>query len=67
MRTISLNSLKLTEKEAIIGRQILKEIKERLGFLINVGLDYLTLSRSAGTLSGANHRESGWLRRSVPV
>ena len=46
------DSLKLTEKEAIIGRQILKEIKERLGFLINVGLDYLTLSRSAGTLSG---------------
>ena len=35
-----------------IARAILKEIRERLGFLINVGLDYLTLSRSAGTLSG---------------
>ncbi|MBR3785145.1 MAG: excinuclease ABC subunit UvrA [Firmicutes bacterium] len=44
--------LELTEKEQIIGRQIIKEIKERLMFLINVGLDYLTLSRSAGTLSG---------------
>jgi len=46
------DSLQLTEKEQIIGRQIIKEIKERLNFLINVGLDYLTLSRSAGTLSG---------------
>lgn len=46
------NSLKLTEKENTIGSQILKEINERLGFLENVGLDYLTLSRSAGTLSG---------------
>ena len=43
---------KLSEKEAIIARHILKEINERLGFLVNVGLDYLTLSRSAGTLSG---------------
>ena len=47
-----IDSLELTEKEQIIGRQIIKEIKERLKFLINVGLDYLTLSRSAGTLSG---------------
>jgi len=45
-------SLTLTEKEEIIARQILKEINERLGFLINVGLNYLTLSRSAGSLSG---------------
>ncbi|NLL19103.1 MAG: excinuclease ABC subunit UvrA [Clostridia bacterium] len=44
--------LELTEREAMIARQILKEIKARLGFLVNVGLDYLTLSRSAGTLSG---------------
>ncbi len=44
--------LKLTEKESIIGDQILKEIKERLNFLKNVGLDYLTMSRMAGTLSG---------------
>ncbi|MDD3599980.1 MAG: excinuclease ABC subunit UvrA, partial [Firmicutes bacterium] len=42
----------LTEKESIIARQILKEIRGRLGFLANVGLDYLTLDREAGTLSG---------------
>ena len=42
----------LTEKERQIANLILREIKERLGFLINVGLDYLTLSRAAGTLSG---------------
>ncbi len=47
-----IDKLELTEKEQIIGRQIIKEIKARLGFLINVGLDYLTLSRAAGTLSG---------------
>lgn len=46
------NNLKLTEKQQIIGEQILKEIKERLNFLADVGLDYLTLSRTAGTLSG---------------
>lgn len=44
--------LKLTQKEEIIATQIVKEIKSRLGFLVDVGLDYLTLSRSAGTLSG---------------
>ncbi|MCF6138707.1 excinuclease ABC subunit UvrA [Pseudalkalibacillus berkeleyi] len=46
------NDLELTEKELQIGRLILREINDRLGFLVNVGLDYLTLSRSAGTLSG---------------
>jgi len=45
-------SLELGEKDAMIAEQILKEILERLGFLENVGLSYLTLSRSAGTLSG---------------
>lgn len=47
-----INSLKLTEKEMIIAEQIIKELNSRLQFLIDVGLDYLTLSRSAGTLSG---------------
>jgi excinuclease ABC subunit A len=42
----------LTEREQAIARLVLKEINERLGFLINVGLDYLTLDRTAGTLSG---------------
>jgi excinuclease ABC subunit A len=45
-------SLELTEKEQTIARQILREISARLGFLRDVGLEYLTLSRSAGTLSG---------------
>lgn len=45
-------NLKLTSKEEIIAKQILKEIKERLRFLEDVGLKYLTLSRMAGTLSG---------------
>ena len=45
-------SLTLSESEQIIATPILKEIKARLNFLINVGLDYLTLSRSASTLSG---------------
>ncbi|TLY22021.1 MAG: excinuclease ABC subunit A [Nitrospirae bacterium] len=44
--------LKLTEREQFIAHRILKEIRERLGFLINVGLDYLTLDRAAATLSG---------------
>jgi excinuclease ABC subunit A len=43
---------KLTDKQNDIARRILKEINERLGFLENVGLDYLTLSRNSGTLSG---------------
>ena len=45
-------NLNLTERQQFISRQIIKEIRERLGFLKNVGLDYLNLSRSAGTLSG---------------
>jgi excinuclease ABC subunit A len=46
------DDLTLTEREAAIARRVLKEIRERLGFLMNVGLDYLTLDRAAGTLSG---------------
>ncbi|MYC26667.1 MAG: excinuclease ABC subunit A [Nitrospira sp. SB0662_bin_26] len=44
--------LELNERERMIGRRILKEIRERLEFLLNVGLDYLTLDRAAATLSG---------------
>ncbi len=46
------NSLTLTESEAKIAKEVLKEIKARLHFLISVGLDYLNLARTAGTLSG---------------
>ncbi|NEX77438.1 excinuclease ABC subunit UvrA [Bacillus thermocopriae] len=46
------SNLQLSEKEEKIAKLILREIKERLGFLVNVGLDYLNLSRTAGTLSG---------------
>ncbi len=46
------SNIPLTEKEAIIAQRILKEIRERLGFMVNVGLDYITLDRTASTLSG---------------
>ncbi|HUU29494.1 MAG TPA: excinuclease ABC subunit UvrA [archaeon] len=44
--------IKLEERQRLIGHQVLKEIRERLGFMIDVGLDYLTLERSADSLSG---------------
>ncbi|MBO5434158.1 MAG: excinuclease ABC subunit UvrA [Clostridia bacterium] len=47
-----IEELDLSEKDKLIGKQIIKEIRSRLSFLCNVGLDYLTLSRSSGTLSG---------------
>lgn len=47
-----MNSLQLSERELIIAKQVIKEIKARLQFLLDVGLDYLTLARSSGTLSG---------------
>ena len=47
-----INSIEFSEKDRIISDQIIKEIKSRLQFLVNVGLDYLNLSRSSGTLSG---------------
>lgn len=56
--------LKLNKQETQIAHQILKEINQRLQFLINVGLDYLTLSRTAGTLSGEKRSASGWPRKS---
>src|SRR5437667_9182498 len=46
------DSLELTEREHLIARGILKEIRERLQFMIDVGLDYLTIERPANTLSG---------------
>ena len=46
------DGLELTERERLIGERIIKEIRERLGFLKSVGLEYLTLSRSSGSLSG---------------
>ena len=47
-----LDALNLTERERMIARRILKEVRERLQFLLDVGLDYLTLSRTAASLSG---------------
>ncbi len=47
-----LQEVELSERERLIARQVLKEIADRLDFLINVGLDYLTLDRASGTLSG---------------
>ncbi|MDI6816492.1 MAG: excinuclease ABC subunit UvrA [Actinomycetota bacterium] len=47
-----ITNLTLTEREQMIGHRILKEVRERLQFLIDVGLDYLTINRTAGTLSG---------------
>ncbi len=47
-----MENLKLTERELMIAEQVIKEIKSRLKFLLDVGLEYLTLSRSSGTLSG---------------
>ena len=44
--------LELTERENFIAKEVLKEVKERLSFLVEVGLDYLSMSRSSGTLSG---------------
>ena len=47
-----LENLKLTETQQLVGNQVLKEILARVGFLVSVGLEYLTLSRATGTLSG---------------
>ena len=49
---VFLKNLNLTRQQQVIGSQILKEIRARVGFLIDVGLDYLSLSRATGTLSG---------------
>src|SRR5437764_58795 len=48
----TLNELRLSERDRMIAERVVKEINARMGFLLDVGLDYLTLSRSAGTLAG---------------
>ena len=60
------DQLSLPEKQASIARRIIKEILERLGFLESVGLPYLTLDRSANTLSGGKASVSGWPPRLAP-
>lgn len=52
-----MKDLELTDRQKMIGAAILKEIRSRLHFLIDVGLDYLCLSRGTSTLSGGEHRE----------
>ena len=58
---------KLTPQQREIAHVILKEINERLGFLHNVGLDYLHLDRTSGTLRAARASASASLRRSAPA
>lgn len=50
--SVFLNDMELTKRQEVIGGQILKEIRGRIGFLMDVGLDYLSLARATGTLSG---------------
>lgn len=63
---VFLENMELTKQQHLIGDQILKEIKARVGFLAEVGLEYLTLSRATGTLSGEKRRESVWQHRLAP-
>ena len=74
---VFLKEMKLTERQQLIGEQVLKEIKARIGFLNDVGLEYLSLDRATASLSGlgraqqlypaAKHRESAWQPRLDPV
>jgi excinuclease ABC subunit A len=57
----------LTPQRQEIARRILKEIEERLQFLVDVGLDYLSLARSSATLSGGSRSASAWRARSAPA
>ena len=59
------DALTLTEREATIARRVLKEVRERLGFLLNVGLDYLTLDRPRPPCRAARASASGWPPRSA--
>jgi excinuclease ABC subunit A len=60
-----LDELGLTPTEELIGHRIVKEIRERLTFLDNVGVGYLQLDRAAKTLSAARRSGCGWRRRSA--
>ena len=62
-----LENLELTQTQHLIGDQILKEIKARTRFLMDVGLDYLTLARATGTLSGGEAQRIRLAHRSVQV
>ena len=62
-----LKELQLTEQQKLIGEQILKEIKARIGFLIDVGLDYLTLARPPAVCPAARLSVSVWPLRSAPA
>ena len=55
-----LNDLELTKTQTLIGNQILKEIKARIQFLMDVGLEYLTLARATGSLSGGEAHPAGY-------
>ena len=61
----AMSGLELTEREHMIADRVLKEVRERMQFLLDVGLDYLSLARSAGTLSGGRHSGSVWPARSA--
>ena len=58
--------LDLSDRDRQIAGRILKEVNARLGFLLDVGLDYLTLDRASATLAGGRHSGSGWRPRSAP-
>ena len=61
-----IDDLKLSEMQKMIGEQILKEIRARISFLIDVGLDYLSLSRAPVPFPAAEHSGSVWRPRSAP-
>ena len=60
-----LQNMQLSERQLAIGSQILKEIKARIQFLMDVGLDYLALSRATATLSGGEAQRIVWQHRLV--
>ena len=62
-----IDDLKLSEMQKMIGEQILKEIRARISFLIDVGLDYLSLSRATVPFPEARHSGSVWRPRSAPT